>query len=145
MTEFAQENYLILKALHIIFVISWMVGMLYLPRLFVYHAGVTMGSEASEIFKVMEKKLIRIIINPAMFLTLITGTMLAFIPGVASGGWFHMKITLFLLMGAVHGLFSRWRRDFEKDKNTKSAKFFRKKPLVLQRATCLFTHGPICE
>lgn len=125
MGEFLQDHYLAIKALHIISVISWMAGMLYLPRLYVYHAGVAVGSEASELLKVMERRLLRYITNPAMIATFLTGGMLFMIPNLAVGGWFHMKFTLILLLAGVHGMFSRWRKDFEKDKNTKSQKFFR--------------------
>jgi len=122
------ETYLWLKALHIIAVISWMAGMLYLPRLFVYHTRVAAGSEASEMLKVMEKKLMRFIINPAMIATWIFGLWLAikinaFAPG--NGIWLHAKLGLVILMQLAHAMMSRWRKAFERDQNTKSEKFYR--------------------
>lgn len=116
------------KALHIISVVAWMCGMLYLPRLFVYHSQVAPGSEASELFKVMEKKLMRIIINPAMIATWLFGLWLAnyihaFDP--VNGYWMHYKLVLVLLMQVVHAMMSRWRKAFERDERPKSEKFFR--------------------
>ncbi|TWS95957.1 protoporphyrinogen oxidase HemJ [Reyranella sp. CPCC 100927] len=117
--------YLVLKSLHIIAVIAWMAGMLYLPRLFVYHCGAEKGSVQSETFKVMERRLLRAIINPAMVLTWVMGLSLAWLNGYWLQGWFIAKIVLVLAMSAVHGLFSRWRRDFDADRNTRSARFYR--------------------
>ena len=118
-----------LKALHIIAVISWMAGMLYLPRLFVYHTRVKPGSEASELFKVMEKKLMRIIINPAMIVSWILGLWLAITLNAfdtqANGSWLHAKLGLVILMQLAHAAMSRYRKAFERDQNTKSEKFFR--------------------
>jgi len=121
-------EYSIVKALHIISVISWMAGMLYLPRLYVYHCRCKPGSEASEMLKVMERKLLKIIINPAMISTWIFGLWLVTIlswENLRSAGWFHMKITMLIGMQICHGKFSRWRKDFEQDKNTRSEKFYR--------------------
>ncbi len=117
--------YLVLKSLHIIAVIAWMAGMLYLPRLFVYHCSAEKGSKQSETFKVMERRLLRAIINPAMVLTWVMGLSLAWLNGYWLQGWFIAKIVLVLAMSAVHGLFSRWRRDFDADRNTRSARFYR--------------------
>lgn len=117
--------YLILKSLHIIAVIAWMAGMLYLPRLFVYHCAAGKGSTQSETFKVMERRLLRAIINPAMVLTWAMGLSLAWLNGYWLQGWFIAKIVLVVALSAVHGLFSRWRRDFEADRNTRSARFYR--------------------
>ena len=116
-----------IKAIHIVAVIAWMAGMLYLPRLYVYHCGVGPGSEASEMLKVMERRLLRAIIDPAMTLTLVLGIALLATPGVVdwNSGWMHAKLVLVLLMLGLHGLFSRWRRDFEQDRNTRTAKFYR--------------------
>jgi len=125
MTEFLIKYHEWLEIFHIISVISWMAGMLYLPRLFVYHAGVKKKSPESEMLKKMEKRLIRIIINPAMIATFIFGGLLAYAGGHYTEGWFHAKFTLALIMAGVHGMFSRWRKAFEKDKNKKSEKFFR--------------------
>jgi len=117
--------YLVLKSLHIIAVIAWMAGMLYLPRLFVYHCAAEKGSMQSETFKIMERRLLRAIINPAMVLTWVMGLSLALLNGYWLQGWFIAKIVLVLALSTVHGLFSRWRRDFEADRNTRSARFYR--------------------
>jgi putative membrane protein len=115
-----------LKALHVISVIAWMAGMLYLPRLFVYHAQATPGSEASETFKVMERRLLRAILNPAMAATFIFGiAMLVLEPALLRQPWLHAKLALVLLLAALHGKFSRWRRDFEQDRNTRPARTFK--------------------
>ena len=109
-----------IKALHVIAVISWMAGMLYLPRLFVYHAEADIGSKQSETFKVMERRLLKAIINPAMILTWVLGLYLAW-----SAHWLHAKLALVLAMSAVHGFFGRWVRDFAADRNPRSQKFYR--------------------
>jgi putative membrane protein len=114
-----------IKALHVIAVISWMAGMFYLPRLYVYHADAKPGSELSETFKVMERRLLRVIINPAMLLVWITGPLLAWLEGVYMEPWFHAKVALVVVMSGLHGALSRWRRDFAEDRNTRSARFFR--------------------
>jgi putative membrane protein len=113
------------KALHVIAVISWMAGMLYLPRLFVYHCEAEIGSKQSESFKVMERRLLKAIINPAMVLTWILGLYLAWSGHWFTAGWFHAKLTLVLIMSGVHGFLSARVRDFAQDKNTRSAKFYR--------------------
>ena len=122
------ELYLWLKALHIIFMVCWMAGMLYLPRLFVYHSKVAVGSEASEIFKVMERKLMRGIMLPCMVATFILGFSLAvktdaFGPG--HGGWLHAKLLLVLVLAGLHGMMSKYRKAFARDENVKSERFFR--------------------
>jgi len=117
--------YLWIKALHIIAVIAWMAGMLYLPRLFVYHAGIAPGSPQSETFKVMEQRLLRYIMTPAMIATWLFGIALVIQGQYFAATWFHLKLLLVLLMSALHGLFTRWARDFAADRNTRSAKFFR--------------------
>jgi protoporphyrinogen IX oxidase len=120
--------YLLAKSLHIIAVISWMAGMLYLPRLYVYHAGVKTGSEASELFKVMERKLLRFIINPAMIASWVFGFWLASLYGwenLKHAGWFHVKLTMLVLMQICHAAFARWRRHFAQDRNIHTAKFYR--------------------
>ena len=114
-----------LKAFHIIAVIAWMAGMLYLPRLFVYHAGVTPGAEQSETFKVMERRLLKAIINPAMAITWLAGLYLAWSGHWFTSGWFHAKLTLVLILSGVHGFFSRLVKDFAADRNTRSHKFYR--------------------
>jgi protoporphyrinogen IX oxidase len=114
-----------IKALHIIAVIAWMAGMLYLPRLFVYHCEAEIGSKQSETFKVMERRLMRAIINPAMIVTWLAGLYLAWSGHWFSSGWLHGKLALVILMSGVHGFFSRCRKDFEADRNRRSQKFFR--------------------
>ena len=114
-----------LKAFHIIAVIAWMAGMLYLPRLFVYHCEAEIGSKQSETFKVMERRLLRAIINPAMIATWVLGLWLAWDQGYFRSGWLHAKLVLVLAMSGLHGLFSRWVRDFAADRNTHSQKFYR--------------------
>ncbi len=128
MSAMLSEYYLWLKALHIIFVISWMAGLLYLPRLYVYHTQVTPGSEADETFKVMERRLLRIIMNPAMIIAFISGILLIIATGAGAPGtgyWMHIKLVLVLGMGAVHGMLSSYRKAFERGENQKSEKFYR--------------------
>lgn len=125
MQDFVTDHYLLLKALHIIAVISWLAGLLYLPRLYVYHAEKAPGSEASEMLKIMEYKLLRYIMTPAMIAALLLGLVLAGQPGIMAQGWLHMKLGLLMLMFGFHGACSRWRKDFAADRNSKSAKFFR--------------------
>jgi putative membrane protein len=117
--------YLWIKALHIIAVISWMAGMLYLPRLFVYHAATKPGSESSETFKVMERRLLNFIMNPAMALTWILGIALMIQGHWIGASWFHAKFVLVIAMSAMHGFFSRYVADFARDRNTHTQKFFR--------------------
>ena len=122
----AGSLYLWIKALHVIAVIAWMAGQLYLPRLFVYHAASPIGSPQSDTFKVMEAKLMRIIMNPAMIVTWVCGlTMIAMNPALLTQGWLMVKLVLVLLLSAMHGIMSRWRRDFAADRNTRSQKFYR--------------------
>lgn len=119
--------YLWIKAFHIIAIIAWMAGQFYLPRLFVYHCQTKVGSEESERFKVMERKLQRMIINPAMICAFIFGVLLALIPGIVDmhSGWWLTKIIAILLLFGFHGACSRWRRQFFKDENKHSEKFYR--------------------
>ena len=119
------DLYLWLKAFHIIAVISWMAGMLYLPRLYVYHAAAAPGSPQSETFKVMERRLLRIIINPAMILTWLLGLWLAYEGGFFRAGWLHGKLFLVLVLSAYHGLLARWMKAFAADRNLHSEKFYR--------------------
>ena len=119
-----------IKAFHIIAVIAWMAGMLYLPRLFVYHCAAEMGSVQSETFKVMERRLLRAIINPAMIATWVLGLALAWLGpdsryGWFASGWLWAKIILVLGLSAVHGLLARWMKDFAADRNRHSQKFYR--------------------
>ncbi|MBI1326574.1 MAG: protoporphyrinogen oxidase HemJ [Alphaproteobacteria bacterium] len=115
-----------LRALHIISVIAWMAGMLYLPRLFAYHAEAAKGSDKSETFKVMERKLLKIIINPAMISTFLFGILMVVAnPAMLQQGWLHGKLPLVLLLAGMHGMFAKWRKIFERDENTRSAKFYK--------------------
>jgi len=114
-----------LLALHIIAVIAWMAGMLYLPRLYVYHAAAKPGSELSETFKAMERRLLRAIINPAMIAAWIFGLLLAWRGHHWGEGWFHAKLLLLLVMQLVHAGYARWRRQFAADANRHGAKFYR--------------------
>jgi putative membrane protein len=117
--------YLWLKAAHVIAVIAWMAGMLYLPRLFVYHCEAEVGSKQSETFKVMERRLLRAIINPAMIATWVLGLYLAYEGGFFRSGWLHGKLLLVLILSGIHGLFSRFVRDFARDRNVRSQRFYR--------------------
>jgi putative membrane protein len=114
-----------IKALHVIAVIAWMAGMLYLPRLFVYHCEAEIGSKQSETFKVMERRLLRAIINPAMVVTWGAGLWLALESEHYRSGWMQAKFVLVLILSAVHGLLVRWTRQFAEDRNTHSQKFYR--------------------
>ena len=114
-----------LKAAHIISVIAWMAGMFYLPRLFVYHVEAPSGSPQSETFKVMERRLLRMIINPAMIAVWITGPWLAYESGFFTQPWLHAKLTLVLVMSGLHGYFARLVQAFGADKNVRSARFYR--------------------
>src|ERR1700744_1754619 len=111
-----------IKALHVIAVIAWMAGMLYLPRLFVYHCEAEIGSKQSETFKVMERRLLKAIINPAMILTWLLGLYLAWAGGWWSAPWLHGKLLLVLIMSGIHGFFSRCVRDFGLAQNARNQK-----------------------
>jgi putative membrane protein len=114
-----------LKALHIMAVISWMAGMLYLPRLMVYHAEAQTGSIQSETFKVMERRLLKGIINPSMIVAWILGLYLAWAAFGFKGGWLHGKILLVLILSGIHGYLVGRVRAFAEDRNDKSARFYR--------------------
>ncbi|WP_334147597.1 protoporphyrinogen oxidase HemJ [Hyphomicrobium sp.] len=114
-----------LKAAHVIAVISWMAGMLYLPRLFIYHCGAAPGSETSETFKVMEQRLLRIIVNPAMIATWVLGLWLAWRAGYFTDGWLHAKLALVFTLSGVHGFFSASVRRFAEDRNRLTARQWR--------------------
>jgi putative membrane protein len=114
-----------LLAFHVIAFTAWMAGMLYLPRLYVYHAGAAPGSELSETFKIMERRLLRGIINPAMIGTWILGLLLAWQGHHFGEGWFHAKLALLLCMQLVHAAFARWRRQLERDANSHGRDFYR--------------------
>jgi protoporphyrinogen IX oxidase len=114
-----------IKALHIISVIAWMAGMLYLPRLFVYHADAPKGSALSETFKVMERRLLKAIINPSMILVFVTGIALAFLTGYWQAPWLQAKFILVLGLGGLHGYFASCVRAFAADANARPAGFYR--------------------
>ena len=127
MQDFIIQHYMWVKSLHVISIISWMAGLLYLPRLFVYHADAVAGSELSETFKIMERRLLKFIMNPAMVATWIFGGLMLWgNPSLLQGGWMHAKITLVVLLTGFHHMLGAWRKAFVADRNEKSAKFFRK-------------------
>lgn len=120
------DHYLLLKALHLIAMIAWMAGMFYLPRLYAYHADAEKGSDKSETFKIMEQRLLRIIVNPAMALTLLFGIlMIGANPEIMQDKWIHVKLLLVAGMVVCHVLFAKWRKIFLRDENTRSAKFYK--------------------
>ena len=116
-----------IKALHIISVVAWMAGLLYLPRLFVYHASARAGSEASETFKIMERRLLRGIMNPAMIATYSFGILLAATPGVVdwARGWIYMKLVAVAALTLLHHYLGLWRKDFAADANRRTTRFYR--------------------
>jgi len=114
-----------LKALHLIALIAWMAGIFYLPRLYVYHAETEAGSRQSENFKVMERRLLRAIMTPAMIATWLFGVWAAASGGYFADGWLHAKLVLVVAMTAFHMALASWRKAFAEDRNTRSARFFR--------------------
>jgi putative membrane protein len=114
-----------LKAFHIMAVIAWMAGLFYLPRLFVYHAGAAPGSELAATLKVMEERLYRIIMTPAMGAVWITGPLLAWLEGVYLDGWLLAKFALVVALTGFHHALSAWRRAFAADRNLRSERFYR--------------------
>jgi putative membrane protein len=114
-----------IKAFHVIAVIAWMSGMLYLPRLFVYHTQVAPGTPESERFKVMETKLLKVIVNPAMIAVWLSGPLLAWVTGAYLDIWLQIKFIFVLLLSGAHGFFVRCWRDFQNDANTRPERFFR--------------------
>jgi protoporphyrinogen IX oxidase len=123
-----------LKALHVIAIIAWMAGMLYLPRLFVYHAEATKGSAVSETFKGMERRLLRTIVNPSMIIVFLTGFALVYPTGDWREGWWQAKFILVLGLAGLHGYFARCVRAFAEDANKRPARFYR----VLNEAPTIF-------
>lgn len=119
------QAYLWVKAVHVMAIIAWMAGMLYLPRLFVYHSEVPVGSPQSETFKIMEQRLLRIIANPAMVLAWVLGVWLAWQAGFFVSAWFHAKLALVLALSGLHGYFSASVRRFAEDRNTRSTRHWR--------------------
>lgn len=129
--------YVIAKVLHIVSMAAWMAGMFYLPRLFAYHAGTTPGSESSELLKVMERRLLRIIMNPAMISTIGFGLYMAITSEAFDTGeyWLHAKLTLVLGMAALHGFFAGQRKKLARDERPHTAKFYK---IVNELATVIF-------
>lgn len=126
MSDFLLSHYVWIKALHIIAMVAWIAGMLYLPRLFVYHADAPAGSDKSETFKVMERRLSKAIMLPAMIATFLFGfLMIAANPDLMSQGWIHVKLFCVFLLAGLHGAFMKWRKDFANDRNTRAAHFYR--------------------
>lgn len=123
--DWVSSAYLWLKAFHIISMVAWMAGLFYLPRLYVYHADSPAGSAQSETFKVMERRLLRIIMNPAMLLTFLFGGLMLTIPGALQQGWMHAKLGLVLGLAGFHGALAVWRKDFAIDHNRRPARFYR--------------------
>lgn len=135
------EYYFWIKAFHVIAVIAWMAGMLYLPRLFVYHCDAPKGSIQSETFKIMERRLLKAIINPAMVVTWILGLVLMWLGGWYASGWFHAKFAFVLILSGVHGIYVRRLKDFAADRNTRPAKYYRilnEVPTVLMIGIVIF-------
>src|ERR1700730_10856110 len=129
--------YLWLKVLHIFAIISWMAGMLYLPRLFVDHAEAPKGSPQARTFVVMERRLMRVIMLPALLVAWITGLMLAIQTGFLHVGWFHARFALVIALSALHGYFAKVRKDLAEDTNRHDSRFFRivnEAPAVLMAA-----------
>jgi len=114
-----------LKALHVIAIIAWMAGMLYLPRLFVYHAEAPKGSIQSETFKIMERRLLKAIINPAMIVTWVLGLVLVWQGAWWTAGWLHGKLLLVLILSGLHGTYARRLKEFAADRNTRPARYYR--------------------
>jgi putative membrane protein len=126
MSDFILAHYDAFRALHVIGVISWMAGLLYLPRLFVYHADAEKGSELSETFKIMERRLLRYIMNPAMIVVWVVGCSMIYANmALLQNGWMHAKLSCVIFMTVFHHALGLWRKDFLKDANKKTAKFFR--------------------
>jgi protoporphyrinogen IX oxidase len=117
--------YLWIKAFHVIAIIAWMAGMLYLPRLFVYHSETQKGSIQSDTFKIMERRLLKAIINPAMIVAWVLGFYLVWDGGWYASGWLHAKVLLVLILSGFHGFLSRLVKDFAADRNTRPARFYR--------------------
>jgi len=119
--------YSVIKAFHIISVVAWMAGLLYLPRLFVYHTDAPAGSPMAETFKMMERRLLRAIMNPSMIGVYIFGIALAATPGIVDWhqGWIYAKLTLVAALTAFHHLLGLWRKEFAADRNRRPARFYR--------------------
>lgn len=117
--------YLVIKSIHVVAVISWMAALLYLPRLFVYHADAATGGEASQTFKIMERKLLHGIMNPAAIVSVFAGLWLAWNGELWKDGWFHAKVALVVILLGVHLFLARQVRAFQGDRNAHSSRFYR--------------------
>lgn len=117
--------YLWLKVVHLIAIIGWLVGILYLPRLFAYHADTSAGSDTDAVFQQMEYNLMRLLLMPCMIVVFITGILLIFATGSLANGWLHTKFLLVLMLAGLHGMMSRQRKHFQRGENTRSAAYFR--------------------
>ena len=140
--NFVGETYTLLRAAHLIAAFIWMTGLLYLPRLYVYHAKIGVGTPQAETFKVMERRLLNSVMNPAMIVTVGIGIWMAFYRAETPGWWpsaiwLHIKITLVALMLVIHGLLAKWRRDFAADRIPHSSRFFR----IINEAPALLLIG----
>jgi protoporphyrinogen IX oxidase len=124
MSAWIFEWYLWIKALHVISVIAWMAGLLYLPRLFVYHADAPVGSALSETLKVMERRLLRAIMNPAMIAVYVFGGLMLWVQDWQQH-WLHGKLLMVVVLTVVHHLYGAWRKDFAADRNKRPARFYR--------------------
>jgi len=143
MIEWLTGFYPWLKVAHIVSVISWMAGLLYLPRLFAYHAAAAAGGEASETFKIMERRLLRGIMNPAMGATYVFGILLAVVQGPAlwQRGWFPAKLLFVVALTVLHHLMAAWRKNFAADRNRRSARFYKimnEAPTILMIGIVIF-------
>lgn len=141
MLEVGSDAYNWVKALHVIAIIAWMAGLLYLPRLFVYHCQAQSGSNQSETFKVMERRLLRAIMNPAMIASWVFGLWLYMSLEPWTDGWAHAKMTFVVLLTVAHMMMARWRRDFEQDTNRRPESFYRianEAPTVLMIGIVIF-------
>lgn len=128
--------YLLIKALHIISFTAWMAGMFYLPRLYAYHASTAVGSPESETFKIMERRLLRAIINPAMISTWIFGGMLlSIIHYGRPQHWFDAKFALLISMQLLHAFFARTRKQFARDERPRPARFYK---IINEAVTVVF-------
>lgn len=136
--------YLWLKTLHVVAVIAWMAGLLYLPRLFVYHCQAEPGSDKAETFKTMERRLLRAIMNPAMIAAWVFGLAAAWEGRLFAEGWLHVKIVLVLALTGAHMAMAKWRREFAEDRNKRPQKFYRianEVPTVLMIAIVILAVG----
>ena len=123
--NFFTEYYLWLKTVHLIALIGWLIGLLYLPRLFAYHAAAAVGSDTDATFQQMERNLLRLLLLPCVIAVFITGILLIIAIGGKMAGWLHAKLLLVLVFAGLHGMMSRQRKKFQRGENTKSAAYFR--------------------